>query len=482
MKNPWLSGAIGVFLILGTAGYSLHLDRQSAMERSRFVLTRALDQMEVDLARSLASMEQMFLGFQHYLELTEQQPETDLAGLRRVMDTLVLNNPYLVSLVVTDGGGQVLHWTNSGPKPNLSERDYVRVHTAGGIEGMAIGAPLASIMSPGQWIFGTSKALRYPDGSINRILIAIIDTNRLFRRFEGLRPDPQAMLTLLSTSGIIYTRIPGHFEMVGQQRPELLTLAQSSAEGQDRSEIVTVDGKKQLVLLRQLTCCRMSLRGEIPVAGVLIPWQKNLMIFGLAAGLMVVMLVGLLRRLSDYRKREERLQQQLRLEAQRDPLTGLPLWPPANGVSVKDLDYPTAVLMIGLDQLTELSAGREEQAVAEVLTQSARILARFCSTAARLSRTASGNFLLLLPGVDRPQGLAIADQLRTALGAEVRIQGQTGTALTASVGVTLWDLCETELTAACKRAAEALATARAGGGNQCCWLAASEGWLERDLR
>jgi len=52
-----------------------------------------------------------------------------------------------------------------------------------------------------------------------------------------------------------------------------------------------------------------------------------------------------------------------------------------------------------------------EQAVADLLSQSARILQRFSTGSAQLSRSSNGNFLLLLPGVDRQQGLAIADKL-----------------------------------------------------------------------
>lgn len=483
MKNPWFLGIIGFFLILVMASYTLFLERQSALEHSRLTLTGALDRMEKDLTRSLAGMEQMFLGFQHYLELMEQRPEPDLSNLRRVMDTLVLNNPYMVSVLATDAEGQVLHWTNSGPKPNLRERDYFRIHTTAMIEEMVIGAPLPSIMSPGQWIFGTSKAVRHPDGTINKVLIAIIDTNRMFRRFEVLRPDPQTVLTVLSPTGAIYTRVPDHFEMAGQNRPELLNLIQPSTERRNWSDIVTIDGKKHLILLRQLECCQIIIRGETPLAHVLIPWQKKVLVISATAGLIALILVWQLRTLIHYRKQQEELQQQIQVEAQRDPLTGLPLWSPQlkTGNTIRDLEYPTALLMIGLDQFSQLSESLEEQAIADLLTQCVRILKRFRTGSAQLSRSSSGNFLLLLPGADRQQGLAIADKLRTTLATEVTVPGRTETGLTASIGVTLWDLGETELAAACKRATSALATARARGGDQTCWQAARENWLERNL-
>ncbi|HMB15072.1 MAG TPA: hypothetical protein VKN62_02055, partial [Pelovirga sp.] len=199
MKYSWLTGTVALLLVVFLTIYAIQLEQKLALNSAQLELSKTLDRVEKDMIASLAVLEQMFLGFQQHLELMEQLPEPDEGALRRTMDTLVLNNDFMISLVVADSSGDILYWTNSGPKPNLSQRSYFDAHMGSIIDGVYLSAALPSIMSPGQWILGASKALRYPDECLDRVLVAIIDTRRMFNILEEATGESATILTVLSS-------------------------------------------------------------------------------------------------------------------------------------------------------------------------------------------------------------------------------------------------------------------------------------------
>src|SRR6056297_1518710 len=251
MKYSWLTGTVALLLVVFLTIYAIQLEQKLALNSAQLELSKTLDRVEKDMIASLAVLEQMFLGFQQHLELMEQLPEPDEGTMRRTMDALLLNNDFMVSLVVTDSSGDILYWTNSGPKPNLSQRSYFDVHMGSLIDGVYLSAPLPSIMSPGQWILGASKALRYPDESLSRVLIAIIDTRRMFSTLEKATVESATILTVLSSRGDVFARSPDHHQLVGSAELELLEGWRPTAAAADN--IVTtydLDGRKQLLMLR----------------------------------------------------------------------------------------------------------------------------------------------------------------------------------------------------------------------------------------
>jgi len=96
-----------------------------------------------------------------------------------------------------------------------------------------------------------------------------------------------------------------------------------------------------------------------------------------------------------------------------------------------------------------------------------------------LYRYLSSRFILLLPEADQEQALAVADEIRTALAADVFVRQSTPVKITASIGITPVETNEADPAAAIKRAMTALTTAISRGGNQDCWLPPRESWLEQ---
>jgi len=180
-------------------------------------------------------------------------------------------------------------------------------------------------------------------------------------------------------------------------------------------------------------------------------------------------------------KHKQDLQEQLRAETRSDPLTGLPLLLGTKNESLEggDANPPLAVLVIGLDGYAQLLAEQGEEQGTLLVTQSARTVAQCQPANTRLYRYLSSQFILLLPEADQERALAVADEIRSALAADVFDYQSTPVKITASVGISPVAADEADPLAAIKRAATALTTAISRGGNQDCWLPPRESWLEQ---
>jgi diguanylate cyclase (GGDEF)-like protein len=481
MKYSWLTGTVALLLVGFLTFYAIQLEQRLALRSAQLELGATLDKVEKEMITSLAVLEQMFLGFQQYLELTEQLPDPDEGALRRTMDTLVLNNSFMVSLVVTDGSGNILHWTNSGPRPNLSERDYFNVHSRSLIDGVYLSAPLPSIMSPGQWILGASKALRYPDESLSRVLVAIIDARRLFNVLDNAAAESAAVLTVLSPGGDVLARSPDHHQIVGSNQPDLLEGRRPTAAATTSATTRVIDGRKQLLMMRHLDTYGLVIRAEAPL-GALIGQQPSRLLPLVGGGAVVaLLLLWQLSSMLQLQRRAKDLEQQLRAETRRDPLTGLPVWPATRDGSCAEDDAtpPLALLMIGLDGYSQLLAEQGEERGNLLVAQSARMVAQCLPATARLHRYLCSRFIVLLPEADQTRALAVAEQIRAAFAAETFDIHQIQINITASIGISPLTVDEADSTTAINRAATALTTATNRGGNQVCWLAARESWLEQ---
>ncbi|MFO7812805.1 MAG: diguanylate cyclase [Pelovirga sp.] len=481
IKNPWIFGAIGLFLTFLITGHSLYQQRQLVIDAAEDELTAVLTELRVEWSQTTAELEQTLNGFQNYLELTEQMSEPDPSSLRRTMDSLVLGNHYIVSLVVADFTGQVLHWTNSGPKPNLSERDYFKVHTSNLIDGVTISAPLPSLMSPGQFVFGASKATRHPDGTLDKVLIAIIDTSRLFRLLENVRSSQHQILTVLSSRADIYARMPDDDGKVGSRQPDLLKTQQADNIKDNSSAIVTVDGRKHLVMIHHLDCCQLHIRGEIPLVVALESWKKSALIIVAAGTAIALILLWQLIRLLHFYKREQQLADQLHQASRQDPLTGLPLFPTDRNHEIDDSDSlpAMALITIGPDRFSDFLQHFGEQAADDLLVHCARSLEKLAPPHAHLYRASGSSFCLSFPETDREQVLIMAEKIRKNLAAEPFNHTDNEATLAISAGVTIWNGRNAEISAAVQRAGDALSMARKNGGDQVYWLAERESWLER---
>jgi diguanylate cyclase (GGDEF)-like protein len=235
------------------------------------------------------------------------------------------------------------------------------------------------------------------------------------------------------------------------------------------------------MMLRPLDTYGLVIRAEAPL-GALVGQQPSRLLPLVGGGAVVaLLLLWQLSSMLQLQRRTKDLQDQLHAEARRDPLTGLPVWPTTNHGSraVDKVKSPVALMMIGLDGYSRLLIEQGEERGSLLVVQSSRIVAQCLPASARLHRYLCSSFIVLLPEADQTRALAVAEQIRAAFTTETFDIHATRINMTASIGICPLADDEADYTTVINRATTALTTATSRGGNQVCWLAARESWLEQ---
>lgn len=170
-----------------------------------------------------------------------------------------------------------------------------------------------------------------------------------------------------------------------------------------------------------------------------------------------------------------RLQEDLRAEAVRDPLTGLHnrRWlaeaMPRELARARRMRQPLAVLMIDLDHFKRYNDSHGHAGGDALLAAFGRLLAGLVRAEDVACRHGGEEFVLVLPGADAVQAQARGDALRTALAALRPLEGgRVLPSTTASIGIAVTRADGDETPAALlARADQALYRAKRDGRDRC---------------
>lgn len=475
MKRTWAFGIIGIVLTLMLVGYNVQLQKKIILKEAEASMNNLLNSVEMDLDRSFFGLGQVFLGLGNYLEAYSNIGAADAPAVRRVINDLLQENPYLTALVVLGSDGQVLHWNNNFQKPDLSQRDYFRIHKNQHLKGLYIGLPQESIMNKGQWIFGISRAFRDSDGNLTKVLAAIVDVKYFYRQYQKLFAGTDTQLTISSLQGHIYTQIPGHNRSTGQIDPDIKARLRSHTEAEVHNH-PNSKGEMHLGAIRKISEYPLLVSVTKLEKTVLSAWQKSTWSFTLLGIVVSLALLFLTRRTALYQRRQIEIQSELQLQAITDPLTRL-----ANRRYVLEqsqleikkaqrANSPLSMIMLDLDHFKQVNDNYGHQDGDKVLETVAGLLKQTCRETDIVSRFGGEEFLLILPGTDLEGAINNANKIREALE-KYAYQSQQGEYhVTASLGVTQWGEDETKTSGALRRADSALYEAKKAGRNTVKWI------------
>ena len=135
----------------------------------------------------------------------------------------------------------------------------------------------------------------------------------------------------------------------------------------------------------------------------------------------------------------ERLQEQLRDQADHDHLTGLHnrrfLARELERLSAARADEPVSLAVVDLDHFKAINDAHGHDAGDRVLVRVAALLLAELRECDIVVRTGGEEFVILLPGTESNAAIACAERLRAAIGQAPWEEIAAGMALTASVGV-----------------------------------------------
>ena len=130
------------------------------------------------------------------------------ANLEQVMREIKGSTPYLMDLLILDAEGRIREWTANGPRPDVRDRPYYRMHRDFAETTWHVDEPLASRVHAGRWFFSLSRALRDGEGRLTHVIVTIFDIGDLQARMENWLTRPATAVRIQHDSGKLVARVP----------------------------------------------------------------------------------------------------------------------------------------------------------------------------------------------------------------------------------------------------------------------------------
>ena len=473
MKKTSTFAFFCMLLTIVLIGYNLQLQKKLVFKENETAMAGILGSVEADIKRAIFGLDQVFHGLKNYLAICDQSGPRNQPEMRRILDDLVAHNTYLVGLNIVDPNGDVIHGNGDFVRPNLKQQHYFSVHTSEMTTAIYVGPPQQSLIFDDQWTTGISKASRHPDGSLEQVLLGIIDLTYFFYSYGELITEPGYSLTILSPEGLVYSRIPDHSSTVGRQYPEFTADGDLSARTRQHglAYLQGSDGGSEAVMFKQLEELPLVIRVARSEAAMLAPWRETARILTVLGVVTCLALLYFAVFAINAQKKQQATMEVLRIQSSTDELTRLSnrryFLEEAQLETKKAMrsNLPLSLIMIDLDHFKEINDQFGHHTGDMVLRECADLLKKSCRETDLVGRFGGEEFVLLLPATDQQGALSIAEKIRQKIADHPFHHHQQQLNITASLGVTLVHRGQDGFDNALKRADSFLYAAKRAGRN-----------------
>jgi two-component system sensor histidine kinase BarA len=363
------------------------------------VLTFTENAKETEIERSFLKSQQTSLQFAEQVARTIDSVQSTIdfaaysisrshsaAELKVVADAGALGAKPVLQVTFVDAEGFTVA-TNAGldsGRTDLRDREHIRVHLEGSVDGLYIGAPVLGRVS-GKWSIQLTRKVHDDAGQFIGIIVASVDPF-YFQRFWSVTMGTDRLVSLLRTDGAILTRsfaldwVLGSrirrkdlMEAIGER--EMGRLVLNSSEGNERlSYFVRVPGYPLYVVSGEITSHVVASYGAIQKRYYLIGAVMSVVL--LILGLWLASFAGRLRREEQVARRAE--------EAQSAFLAAMS----------HELRTPLNALIGFVGLITKTKLDDEQQTYVRTMQHSARTLANIVTDVLDFSKLESGAFLI----------------------------------------------------------------------------------------
>ena len=171
---------------------------RAATERDAVILSR---QYARELERTVSHLDQIALGFKYQWERAG-----DAAALAPQVSTGVYPPDERLYILLVDRDGRVLHATlDKADAIDLSGRDYLKAHKAGGTQGMLISGPLRGRVT-GRDAMVFSRRVNAADGGFAGLVLVSVESGYLAPLLDGRALRPGDFLLACSAAGVIHAQ------------------------------------------------------------------------------------------------------------------------------------------------------------------------------------------------------------------------------------------------------------------------------------
>lgn len=460
--------------ILGLSAFTLQQDYQkhiqAAEENTRFVASLVARQAE----STIEELDQLLhsIAIQLQLNNSEVSP-TFIDDLDVFLSETKAYNSQIMDLLVLDSYGQITAWTGKGLPPLVTDREYARVHLNSRSTDLYIGEPLLSKVHPGQWFFAISKAVRNTEGDLQQVLVAIVDIEKFQSLISSIERPEFSSLALISKSGTIVTRVPGHEKHVGTKIELPYDVLYRKNAG-NFDALSPFDGVERVVGYKHLDQINITAFSTLSRNVILDDWY-DLRNFVLMLDLVIFsFIVWLNLKIRHERTIIELQRAQLSKQARTDELTGL-----YNRRHIMQMLHDEfklaklnksnfALLMVDIDHFKSINDQYGHDVGDAVLREVADIMIHVSRKGTIMGRIGGEEFLFVLPSTSREDATHLAERIRESVYNSTIVIEDVNVTCTVSIGIADCNFKEQSYTEAAtiKHADEAMYTAKNTGRNK----------------
>nr|WP_320050412.1 sensor domain-containing diguanylate cyclase [uncultured Desulfuromonas sp.] len=441
MRRTCFFGFLSIILTLSFIGSNIYSARKVAIREAYADTTGLVRFLAMDLERMYYGVEQMFVGLDNLLANNHGDHHDEI---RNVLIDLKKKNSYLMDLLILSPSGNILDWSGPGTPPDVSDRDYLRYHLDHHKSTYFIGKPQLSKVHENQWFFGFSKAERDQRGKLQRILVAVIDINHLYERYQRLELPENMIITVASQDGEMYTRIPGHLQVVGKKFSGVAKLLCNLEKSKIFHGISPVDGSALIASIARVGETSMVAAVSVNEEDFFADWREHSLIMG-SFGIVVAAILFTLSILTVRSQREQfNIQQQLQEQATTDPLTGLANRRYAMEQAALEIKKnqragtALTVIMMDIDHFKKVNDTYGHHVGDEVLIEVAQTCLNLCRESDLVCRFGGEEFLFLLPSTPLHGAETHAQKMREAIANLSFSAEDKKFTVTASFGISQW--------------------------------------------
>jgi len=468
----WALGVLCILVTIIFVSYNIVEQKETVLGKARSDMDRQVSSLAMDVDRTLFGLSQILGGVENYLEASATGDTLYSPEVQRTLKKLVQENQFLSALVVLNAEGRVVNWSNPGKAPDFSQKEEFSIHTREAVPTLFVGEPQLDLLAELRWGFGVSRGFHHKDGSLARVLVATIDLDYFYNRYRNMLPPHDSVLTISSSEGDIYVRIPDHEMFVGRRIQGVADKISLSASTLAIRQKSPVDNQEYLVAARRAGNFPLVAMVSQQEAAVLESWRQNCLNYG-GLGLAVSLLTLLLTIQSvRFQRKQAFARANLHRQAITDPLTAL--YNRRYVVDQAQLEIKRSqrsgaalsFILLDLDHFKSINDNYGHDAGDRVLIATADILKGICRETDIVSRFGGEEFFLVLTNTELAGAMIKAEKIRSVLEAQVHHYSGKEFQISASFGVSQLKSDETDIREVLLRTDYALYEAKSNGRNR----------------
>ncbi|GEM_PF-5895215 len=470
-----LLNTLACLIIAGLSYLVLHQDYQksihAAENNTRFVasLMAQHTQSKIDEIDQLLNTILIQLTFE-----AQNAPALSRQRIDFLLEETRNYNDQIMDLLILDAQGQIKAWTvGEEVLPDIADRQYVSHHLENPGSDLYVGEPLLSRVHPERWFFAISKALRKADGSLKNIAVAIIDIDEFQGLIKAIERLDLSSLALISKTGTIISRIPGHAQFVGKK----IELPYESLYKNDSGNFYAVspfDNMERIAGFRHLNQHNITAFATLSQDNILKDWYtlRDFILFLLIVIFSFIFWFNI--KIYKAQKRNESQRLLLSKQARIDELTGLYnrrhiLQELQRAYQLAKLDRTgLSLLMIDIDHFKAINDLYGHDIGDTALRHIANILQSLSRKETLIGRLGGEEFLVALPATTAEDARHFAERMRQSIANSPIAVKDGEINCTISIGLAACDFRnpnDSEKTAI-KQADEAMYHAKSTGRNK----------------